>query len=350
MQYHQLGTSALQVSQFALGCMGFGKGQGKGVNDRSWTVGQAQADQVIERALDLGINFFDTAPAYQAGASERILGRALKQSAQRDQVIVATKFATRTPAEIAEHVSGKDHVINSLNQSLENLQLDYVDLYIYHIWDWLTPMSEIAAGLNEVVQAGKARYIGISNAYAWQIAEMNAFMKEHDYPQFVSIQDHYNLIYREDERELFSFAHENQLGITPYSPLASGRLAHPFGTQTTRRKQDVFAAQDKYGKSVALDRPIIDRVEELAKKYQVAMAAISLAWLKTKVTAPIVGATKAGHLDALEQALHLQLAKDDLAYLEAPYRPHELEGVMADNRDRQHSWQQYLTEDQAKEK
>ena len=160
---------------------------------------------------------------------------------------------------------------------------------------------------------------------------MNAYMKEHDYPQFVSIQDHYNLIYREDERELFTFAHENNLGLTPYSPLASGRLAHPFGTETARRKQDTFSAKEKYGKTVEIDRPIIDRVEELAKKHDVPMAAISLAWLKTKVTAPIVGATKAHHLDAMEKALQLDLTSDEVAYLEEPYKPHDLEGVMADN-------------------
>lgn len=350
MKYHKLGNSDLKVSQFALGCMGFGKGSGNGVNDRAWTVGQDQADEVIKRALTLGVNFFDTAPAYQDGASERILGNALNKLTERDKVVVATKFATRTPEEIVNHVSGKDHVINSLNQSLQNLNMDYVDLYIYHIWDWLTPMEEIAEGLNEVVQSGKARYIGISNAYAWQIAQMNAYMKEHHYPQFVSIQDHYNLIYREDERELFTFAHENNLGLTPYSPLASGRLAHPFGTQTTRRKQDTFSAKDKYGNTVKIDRPIIDQVEKIAENHHVSMAAVALAWLKTKVTAPIVGATKAHHLDALEEAINLNLTPEEIKSLEAPYLPHDLEGVMADNRDREHNWTDYLTKDSEEDK
>lgn len=265
MQYHKLGKSDLKVSQFALGCMGLGKGNGRGVNDRSWTVGQEVADEVIKRALELGVNFFDTAPAYQDGASERILGASLKKLTSRDKVIIATKFATRTSEEIKNYVSGKKHVLNSLNQSLKNLGTDYVDLYIYHIWDWLTPIEEIAEGLAEAVKSGKVRYIGISNAYAWQIAQMNDYMKEHNYPQFVSIQDHYNLIYREDERELFTFAHENNLGLTPYSPLASGRLAHPFGTQTSRRKQDVFSEKDKYGKTTDIDRPIIDKVEKIAQ-------------------------------------------------------------------------------------
>lgn len=258
--------------------------------------------------------------------------------------MVATKFATRTPEEIVNHVSGKDHVINSLDQSLKDLNLDYVDLYIYHIWDWLTPMEEVAEGLNEVVKAGKARYIGISNAYSWQIAQMNDYMKTKGYPQFVSIQDHYNLIYREDERELFTFAHENNLALTPYSSLASGRLAHPFGTQTARRKQDLFSEKDKYGRYEKIDKPIIDRVEELANKHNVVMAAVALAWAKTKVTAPIVGATKAHHLDALQQALDLNLSEDEIKYLEEKYQPHDLEGVMADNRDRSHNWQDYLKE------
>lgn len=183
MQYQKLGKSDLNVSQFALGCMGFGKGSGSNVDDRSWTVGQEQANEVIKRALDLGVNFFDTAPAYQDGASERILGAAINKLISRDKVTIATKFATRTPEEIKNKVSGKDHVLNSLNQSLKNLGTDYVDLYIYHIWDWLTPMEEIAEGLAEAVKSGKARYIGISNAYAWQIAQMNDYMKEHNYPQ-----------------------------------------------------------------------------------------------------------------------------------------------------------------------
>lgn len=342
MKYNNLGNSDLKVSQFALGCMGFGKGSGNGVNDRSWTVGQEQADQVIQKALDLGLNFFDTAPAYQAGASERVLGKAINKFADRDKVVIATKFATRIQEEIKNNVSGKDHVINSLNQSLKNLNMDYVDLYIYHIWDWLTPMEEIAEGLNEVVKQGKARYIGISNAYAWQIAQMNDYMKSKGYPQFISVQDHYNLIYREDERELFTFAHENNLGITPYSPLASGRLAHPFGTQTARRKQDVFSEKDKYGRYTEIDKPIINRVEEIAKKHDVPMAAVSLAWLKTKVTAPIVGATKAHHLEALEQALNLDLTDEEISYLEELYQAHDLEGVMADNRNRENNWQAYL--------
>lgn len=173
MQYHKLGKSDLSVSQFALGCMGFGKGSGSSVNDRSWTVGQEAAAEVISRAINLGVNFFDTAPAYQDGASERILGAAVNKLTNRDKVLIATKFATRTPEEIKNKVSGKEHVLNSLNQSLKNLETDYVDLYIYHIWDWLTPMEEIADGLAEAVKSGKVHYLGISNAYAWQIAQMN---------------------------------------------------------------------------------------------------------------------------------------------------------------------------------
>lgn len=339
MQYRQLGTSDLKVSSVALGCMGFGAGTGTDVNQRSWAVGQTQADQVLQRAVALGINFFDTAPVYQAGASERVLGQGLKQF-QRDQVVLATKFTNRTTQEIEAHVSGREHVLRSLNQSLQNLQADYVDLYIYHIWDWLTPMAEIMAGLNDAVQAGKVRYIGISNAYAWQIAQINALAAHNDYPQFVSIQSHYNLIYREDERELFSFAHENGLATTPYSPLASGRLAHPFGTQTTRRKQDTFA-DTKYQATSELDKSIIDRVEELAHQHHVSMAAINLAWLQQRVTAPVVGATKQHHLDAVAEAADLQLTTSEIQYLEETYQPHDLEGVMALNRSRTNNWNQY---------
>lgn len=339
MQYRQLGTSDLKVSSVALGCMGFGAGTGTDVNQRSWAVGQTQADQVLQRAMALGINFFDTAPVYQAGASERVLGQGLKQF-QRDQVVLATKFTNRTTQEIEAHVSGREHVLRSLDQSLQNLQTDYVDLYIYHIWDWLTPMAEIMAGLNDAVQAGKVRYIGISNAYAWQIAQINALAARNDYPQFVSIQSHYNLIYREDERELFSFAHENGLATTLYSPLASGRLAHPFGTETTRRKQDAFA-ETKYQATSELDKPVIDRVEELAHQHHVSMAAINLAWLQQRVTAPIIGATKAHHLDAVAEAADLQLTASEIQYLEETYQPHDLEGVMALNRSRTNNWNQY---------
>jgi aryl-alcohol dehydrogenase-like predicted oxidoreductase len=342
MQYRQLGQSNLRVSEFALGCMGFGKGGGSGVNDRPWTFGQTQADEVIKRALALGVNFFDTAPAYQSRASERILGQALRKFTDRYKVIVATKFATRTPDEIKQGIDGRQHVLNSLRKSLQNLQMNYVDLYVYHIWDWLTPMPDIMAGLGEAADKGLVKYIVISNAYAWQIAQINDYAKERHLPHFVSIQSHYNLIYREDERETFTFARENGLGTTPYSPLASGRLAHPFGTQTARRQQDLFSANDKYGKTVKIDKPIIDRVERLANQHEVSMATVALAWLKTKVTAPIVGATNAHHLDAVAQAINLQLTDDEIAFLEAPYQPHDLEGVMADNRDRQHNWTAYL--------
>ncbi|MGA3393188.1 aldo/keto reductase [Lactiplantibacillus pentosus] len=339
MEYRQLGTSDLQVSSIALGCMGFGTGSGDDINQRSWAVGQQQADQVLQRAVDLGINFFDTAPVYQAGASERVLGRGLQQFS-RDQVILATKFTNRTTQEINDHVSGREHILRSLDQSLANLQTDYVDLYVYHIWDWLTPMADIMAGLNEAVKSGKVRYLGISNAYAWQIAQINAFAAQYDYPQFVSIQSHYNLIYREDERELFTYAHENQLATTPYSPLASGRLAHPFGTETTRRRQDAFS-ETKYGATVDIDKPVIARVEELAQRHHVSMAAINLAWLQQRVTAPIIGATKPHHLDAVAEAADLQLTPAEVRYLEEPYQLHDLEGVMADNRSREHNWNQY---------
>ena len=339
MQYRQLGTSDLKVSSIALGCMGFGSGTGAALNQRSWAVGQTQANQVLDRAMSLGINFFDTAPVYQAGASERVLGQGLKKF-QRDQLVLATKFTNRTTQEIENHVSGREHVLRSLDQSLQNLQTDYVDLYIYHIWDWLTPMAEIMAGLNEAVQVGKVRYIGISNAYSWQIAQINALAVRYGYPQFVSIQSHYNLVYREDERELFSYAHENGLATTPYSPLASGRLAHPFGTQTTRRQQDTFA-DTKYQATSEMDKPIIDRVEELAHQHHVSMAAINLAWLQQRVTAPIIGATKPHHLDAVAEAAGLALTASEKQYLETPYQPHDLEGVMALNRSRTNNWNKY---------
>lgn len=342
MKYRQFGQSDLKVSEFALGCMGFGTGNGSNVNARSWAVGADAADKVLDKAHGLGINFFDTAPVYQSGASERILGQGLKKY-DREKLVVATKFTNRMPEEIKDGVSGKQHVLNSLDQSLKNLDMDYIDLYIYHIWDWLTPMESIMEGLNEAVKSGKVRYIGISNAYSWQIAQINALAEREGYPQFVSIQNHYNLIYREAERELYTFAHENNLATTPYSPLASGRLAHPYGTETTRRKQDSFS-DFKYGRTADIDKPIIDQVQKLADKYDVSMAAISLAWLKTKVTAPIVGATKPSHLDAVSQALDLDLTSDEMNSLERLYLPHPLEGVVADNSSRKNNWNKNMFE------
>lgn len=328
MEYMYLGKSDLKVSRICLGCMGFGEAQ-KGIH--SWTLSYEQSKDIIKYALDQGINFFDTAMAYQGGTSEEFLGRAIQAYANRKDVIIATKFSPRTPAEIAANITGVQHVENCLNESLKRLGMDYVDLYICHSWDYHTPIEEIMEGLHRVIVQGKVRYIGISNCYAWQIAKANAIARAHGWEEFISIQGHYNLIFREEEREMVPYCQEENIALTPYSALASGRLAKMPGEQSKRMSEDQYA-KGKYDASADEDMKIIERVAELAQKKGVSMTEISLAWLLTKVTAPIVGATKQYHIDGAVKALDIQLSHDEITYLEELYKPHVLVGVMAQNK------------------
>ncbi len=327
MEYTNLGKTGLRVSRLCLGCMGFGdpaKGQ------HSWTLDEAQARPILRQALDLGINFFDTALAYQGGSSEQYLGRALKDYARREDVVVATKFLPRTQAERDTATPGQQHVERMLDRSLLNLGMDYVDLFIYHMWDYQTPLYEILEGLNRVVRAGKARYTGISNCFAYQLVQANALAKAEGFPQFVSVQSHYNLIYREIERELLPLCREEGIALTPYSPLAGGRLARPGGVHTQRLTADSYA-KFKYDGAEGLDRPVLARVEELARRRGVTMAQLSLAWLLHQGTVPVVGATKLSQLTDAVNAAGLSLTPEEQSYLEAPYLPHKLSGVMAQN-------------------
>lgn len=219
MEYVTLGQSDLKVSRICMGCMGFGNAQ---TGQHSWTVDEETSKAIIKRGLELGINFYDTAIAYQAGTSEEYLGKAIKEYAQRDKVVIATKFLPRSQEEIENGISGKEHVLKSLDTSLSHLGMDYVDLYIYHMWDWNTPVEEYLAGMAEGVKAGKIRQIGIANCFAWQLAEANAIAKQNGWPEFVSVQNHYNLIMREDEREMKVYADERNIALTPYSALAAG--------------------------------------------------------------------------------------------------------------------------------
>ena len=288
MKYTKLGNSDLNVSRICMGCMGFGDA-GKG--QHSWTLDEEQSKAIIKRGLDLGVNFFDTAIAYQSGTSEQYLGRALKELAKREDVVVATKFLPRTPEEIEKGISGQQHIENMINMSLKNLGMDHVDLYIYHMWDWNTPVYEILEGLNNAVKAGKTRYIGISNCFAWQIAKANALAEKEGFAKFVSIQGHYNLIFREEEREMVPYCKEENIALTPYSALASGRLSRLPGEGGTKRAEEDKYAKFKYEKTEQQDNVIISRVAEIAEKRGVSMTEVSLAWLLTKVTSPVVGAT-----------------------------------------------------------
>ena len=329
MKYTKLGNSDLNVSRICMGCMGFGdpsRGQ------HSWTIGEEQTREIIKRGLELGVNFYDTAIAYQSGTSEQYVGRALRDFAKREDVVVATKFLPRTQHEIENGITGQKHIENMINTSLKNLGMDHVDLYIYHMWDWQTPIYDILDGLNRIVKAGKARYIGISNCFAWQLAKANAIAEKEGFAKFISVQGHYNLIFREEEREMVPFCEEENIALTPYSALASGRLSRKPGEQDTKRASEDAYAKFKYDATAQQDSVIIDRVSELAEKRGVSMTEVSLAWLLTKVASPVVGATKLHHIEGAAKAAELTLTDGELAYLEEPYVPHPLAGVMAQNK------------------
>lgn len=327
MKYTKLGNSDLNVSRICMGCMGFGDAQH---GQHTWTIDEEHSREIIKRGLELGVNFFDTAIAYQSGTSEQYLGRALKDFAKRDDVVVATKFLPRTPEEIEEGISGQQHIERMLNQSLSNLGMDHVDLYIYHMWDYETPIYEIMDGLNRMVEAGKTRYIGISNCFAWQLAKANALAEKEGFAKFVSIQGHYNLIFREEEREMVPYCREENIALTPYSSLAGGKLSKRPG-ETSKRQQEDEYAHFKYDATAQLDDAVIRRVMEIADRHEVSMTEVALAWLISKVTSPVVGATKLHHIEGAAKAVDLVLSPEETAYLEEPYVPHRLVGVMAQN-------------------
>nr|WP_318711588.1 aldo/keto reductase [uncultured Treponema sp.] len=327
MKYAKLGKSDLTVSRICMGCMGFGDSSN---GQHGWTLDESASREIIKYGLENGINFYDTAIAYQNGTSEQFVGRALRDFGKRDDFVIATKFLPRSQEEIEKNVSGQKHIENSLNQSLKNLGLDYVDLYIYHMWDYHTPMEEIMEGLHEVVKAGKARYVGISNCFAWQLAKANFYARENGLTEFVSIQGHYNLIAREEEREMAPFCYDQNIAMTPYSALASGRLSKKTGETSARLEKDAYA-KFKYDKTADSDNLIIERVMEIAEKKGVSMTEVSLAWLLTKVTSPVVGATKRSHVDGAVKAVDLVLSEEEIDCLEELYVPHALAGVMAQN-------------------
>lgn len=335
MRYIKLGSSDLNVSRICMGCMGFGDAKN---GQHTWTIDEEHSREIIKKGLESGINFYDTAIGYQSGTSEQYLGRALRDFAKRDEVVVATKFLPRAPEEIEKGVPAQEHIERMINKSLENLGMDYVDLYIYHMWDYATPLYDIMEGLNNVVKAGKARYIGISNCFAYQLAKANALAEREGFAKFISIQGHYNLIFREEEREMAKLCREDNIAMTPYSALAGGRLSKAPGETSKRLEEDSYARL-KYDGTADVDSVIIARVAELAEKRGVSMTEISLAWLLTKTAAPVVGATKLSHVEGMTKAADLCLTKEEIDYLEEPYVPHALVGVMAQN-----------TPEQAKEK
>lgn len=328
MEYAKLGNTDLIVSRFCVGCMGFGDPE---MGMHKWTLDQKATTNIIGKALDEGLNFFDTAIVYQGGTSEQYLGNAFRELTTRDKVVIATKFPPRSKEDIAKGISAQDYIQDKVNQSLKNLGTDYIDLYIYHMWDYKTKIQDILEGLDKVVKEGKVRALGISNCFAWQLAEANALAQKEGLTQFNCVQGHYNLIFREEEREMIPYCNMKNIALTPYSSLAAGRLSRlPGEVQTDRLQKDSYA-QKKYSTNEEKDNIIIERVAELAKKYDTSMTAVSLAWLLSKVTSPIVGVTKESHLEGIRQAIDLNLMPEDLDYLEDEYVPHQLVGVMADN-------------------
>ena len=324
MEYIKLGNSDLNVSRICLGCMGFGDSR-NGMH--SWTLDEEHSAEIVKTALDSGINFFDTAIGYQNGTCEEYVGSAIKKYAKRDDVVIATKFMPRSAEEILNKISAAEHIKNSIEASLSHLQMDYVDLYIYHMWDYNTPIEEIMEGLNKVVKEGKARYIGISNCYAWQLEKANMIAEHNGYSKFVSVQNHYNLLFREEEREMTGCCKDGNIAMTPYSPLASGRLVKPSTEISKRLAEDTYA-KGKYDATAEVDKIIIDRVAEIAEKRGLTRIQVALGWLLTKAAAPICGATKISHVQQAVEAVHVKLSQEEMNYLEECYVPHKLVGVM----------------------
>ncbi len=326
MEYARLGSTGLKVSRLCLGCMGFGDAT-RWVH--KWVLDEEASRPVIKKALELGINFFDTANVYSIGASEEILGRALKDFARRDEVIIATKLHGRMSDAPNGAGLSRKAILSEIDNSLRRLGTDYVDLYQIHRWDYETPIEETMEALNDVVRAGKARYIGASAMWAWQLQKALHVAEKHGWTRFVSMQDHYNLIYREEEREMLPLCRAEGIGSIPYSPLAGGRLTRDWtSTETTLRAETDEIAKKKYDAAAESDRPVVERVAELAQRYNVLCTHIALAWLlqKEPVTAPIIGATKLSHLEDAIGALSLKLTSEDVAYLEEPYVPHRVIG------------------------
>jgi aryl-alcohol dehydrogenase-like predicted oxidoreductase len=321
MDYVRLGKTGLEVSRICLGCMSYGE---PGRGGHPWSLDEEASRPFFRQALDQGINFFDTANVYSAGSSEEILGRALLPLTDRDNLVIATKVNGRMrPGPNGAGLSRKA-ILSEIDHSLQRLGTDYVDLYQIHRFDPHTPIEETLGALADVVHAGKARYLGASSMAAWQFAKMLHVADRQGWPRFVSMQNHYNLLYREEEREMLPLCVDQGIGVIPWSPLARGRLARPWDEETARSETDEFGRR-LYGDD---DRAVAERVGQVAEARGVPRAQVALAWLlgRPGVTAPIVGATKPGHLADAVAAVGLHLTADEVRLLEEPYRPHDVRG------------------------
>ena len=321
MQYVNLGSTGLKVSRICLGCMTYGSRQW-----RSWVLDEAEGRPFIQKALALGINFFDTADMYSLGRSEEVLGRALKDfGPSRDQVVVATKVFFPMSDDPNRKGLSRKHILHAVDDSLHRLGMDYVDLYQIHRFDYETPIEETLEALTDVIKAGKARYIGASSMFAWQFAQMLYTADRHGFSRFVTMQNHYNLVYREEEREMVPLCRAEGVGVIPWSPLARGLLAGNRKAGTLRSQADDYA-QKLYTREA--DDRVADAVEHLANQRGVPPAQVALAWLlhKPGITAPIIGATKPHHLEDAVAALELKLSEQEMSALESPYVPHPVLG------------------------
>jgi aryl-alcohol dehydrogenase-like predicted oxidoreductase len=324
MDYVKLGRTGLDVSRICLGCMSYGIPER---GNHSWTLNEEESRPFIKQALEGGINFFDTANVYSDGTSEEIVGRALKDFATRDEVVIATKVHGRMrPGPNGAGLSRRA-IMSEIDASLRRLGTEYVDLYQIHRWDYTTPIKETLEALHDVVKAGKARYIGASSMYAWQFAQALAIAERNGWTPFVSMQNYVNLLYREEEREMLPLCQQEGVGVIPWSPLARGRLTRDWDDTSARSETDAFG-KTLYEKSAEADKMVVERVAEVAAARGMPRAQVALAWLlgKSEITAPIVGATKLTHLTDALAAVSVKLTADEITTLEEPYRPHAVSG------------------------
>jgi len=324
MQYVKLGNTGVDVSRICLGCMSFGR-PGKEYGVFPWAKDYDDAKPIFKRAVEAGINYFDTANVYQLGSSEEITGRLIKEfGLDRDEIVVATKvhFAMREGKPNGAGLSRKN-IMSEVDHSLKRLGLDYVDLYQIHRLDHETPMEEIMEALHDVVKSGKARYIGASVMFAWEFERLNQIAERNGWTKFVSMQNQYNLIYREEEREMMPLCMDRKIAVVPWSPLAGGRCAHPWGTKTHRNSIDEVSPM-VWGSTDAQDKVVVDNLEKIANELGYSMAQVSLAWMLSKpyITSPIVGFTSEKHVDEAVSSLNIKLSDDIIKRLEAPYVPH----------------------------
>lgn len=332
MEYVRLGKSGLKVSRLCLGCMTYGKSasdNGIGISHNDWTLDEEKSRPFFKRALELGINFFDTADGYSAGASEEIVGRAVRDFTTREEVVIATKvYAPMGKGPNAIGLSRK-HIMDAIDGSLRRLNMDYVDLYQIHRWDYTTPIEETMEALNDIVRAGKVRYIGASSMHAWQFSKAQHVAESNGWTKFVSMQPQYNLIYREEEREMFPLCQDQGVGVIPWSPLARGFLAgnrsRDGGGETARSQGDKLGSAMYYQPQ---DFDVVDRLHEVAKARSTPAMEVALAWVLANpvVTAPIIGASKPNHLEDAVKALEVKLTPEEIARLEEPYKPHKVLG------------------------